>query len=175
MSKSEIASNEIDNIKKRIDMYISGIYDNDLLQRFGNTKPTYVPEYDGRGTVNIERSASAHSVISARGSTSDSSDSGLGSHLPPSDVPINPKDPKRTEIFSPSMSELEGNVKLNLRNGSLNDIQHLLDQKDEDEASQQQSDLTPRFCHTCGTKYPNSLAKFCYECGSKRSPPEFTN
>lgn len=26
----------------------------------------------------------------------------------------------------------------------------------------------PRFCHNCGTKYPNTMAKFCYECGSRR-------
>lgn len=37
-----------------------------------------------------------------------------------------------------------------------------------DDHEQQHARAVPRFCHNCGTKYPNTLAKFCYECGSRR-------
>ncbi|KAI2803006.1 Zinc finger C2HC domain-containing protein 1C [Blomia tropicalis] len=207
------------DIKKRIDMELGGLYDNDLLMNQYDTigYNRYVDGYlvtkvkDGI----IERKRS-HSVNSdeARGSTSDSTDSGLGVYglqqLQPQqqqqqqqlqqDQSMSQQQRKNgsnnsnypvADVMSPPMSELERRSRLLLRNGSLNDI-HLMEPEvmladhrhhsnmDDDEPLSQYFDemgeklssttidLTPRFCHNCGTKYPNTLAKFCYECGNRR-------
>ena len=77
-------------------------------------------------------------------------------------------------INSPTMSDIEpiNNNHLLLRNSSLNEIE-LNDNSlliDHHQQKQQIIDheIRPRFCHQCGTKYPNVMAKFCYECGSRR-------
>lgn len=158
------------------------------------------------------RSGSVNSVdLDARGSTSDSADSGLGVFGTAHEKAMASQYPV-AEILSPPMSELERRSRLMLRNGSLNDIHHLMGQQQEitvmtalnggavvgggghvnngksaqheqEETGQPRGgsssfydtevdlpppELTPRFCHSCGTKYPNTLAKFCYECGSRR-------
>ena len=216
LSRSEVNLHNIGgDIKNRIDMYINGLYDNELLNHYSDNFNQFVdesihgvkntgnrqteelkqdsaitvtmPVMEGHQTT-VRRPHSISSDIEARGSTSDSTDSGLGVYgngnqeiakaMMSSSVTYPP------EILSPPMSELERRSRLMLRNGSLNDIHHLMGQQDtgvidsvEDANGYEYSneialdlpvELTPRFCHECGTKYPNTLAKFCYECGNRR-------
>lgn len=91
-------------------------------------------------------------------------------------------------IVSPTLSDIETNNRTLLRNNSLNDIELLngnaivssttassmINNNSSSNSSNSISsthivlDGKPRFCHQCGTKYPNMMAKFCYECGSRR-------
>ncbi|OTF76692.1 hypothetical protein BLA29_011358 [Euroglyphus maynei] len=78
-------------------------------------------------------------------------------------------------ISSPTMSDIEPNVNhLLLRNSSLNEIELdgndsiLIDHHHHQQQQIVDHEIRPRFCHQCGTKYPNVMAKFCYECGSRR-------
>lgn len=203
-------------------MYISGLYDNELYSHYAGSVSRFVDEHlRGREhlteaefeTLKEESMASMglldgqmqqtrrpHSVNSdlsvaeARGSTSDSTDSGLGAYGLNCSLESAGKATSGTyptaEIHSPPMSELERRSRLMLRNGSLNDIHHLMGQQESLALSQAHEEddgstglvlpnyyadevdlpieLTPRFCHSCGTKYPNTLAKFCCECGNRR-------
>nr|XP_046909710.1 uncharacterized membrane protein DDB_G0293934-like [Dermatophagoides farinae] len=88
-------------------------------------------------------------------------------------------------VGSPTMSDIEPTANhLLLRNSSLNEIElngnditesilidHHHHHHHNHHPQQQQivdHENRPRFCHQCGTKYPNVMAKFCYECGSRR-------
>lgn len=250
MSRSEVNLHKIGgDIKERIDMYISGLYDNEVMSNYADNFQSFISEHfkrrgangdgdgeDGEevteeelmeafkqqreamtGSVALEnggqqlqkrsgRSGSINSDLDARGSTSDSADSGLGVFGTAHEKAMASQYPV-AEILSPPMSELERRSRLTLRNGSLNDIDHLMRQQDitvmtalngavvgganiggsksaheqengisnnvngsyyDNEVDLPPPELTPRFCHSCGTKYPNTLAKFCYECGSRR-------
>jgi len=207
------------DIKKRIDMYISGLYDNELLGHYADNFNRFVDEHVksdhknhltedelevlkarlNRATQSVGsqlpmRRQRPHSINSeeARGSTSDSTDSGLGVYTntnvhESAGIEKNAQVNNVTatyatgEIASPPMSELERRSRLMLRNGSLNDI-HLIGESilphlpldeshyydEQDLMGSSANEMTPRFCHNCGTKYPNTLAKFCYECGDPR-------
>ena len=220
LSRSEMNLHKIGgDIKKRIDMYISGLYNNDLLKLNhykDNFNSQHIRDKDGNNNNNNEneighkephmkRPHSMNSDLSAtRGSTSDSTDSGLGvygSNVPEAiglakKLSNSSSNTYPLDIVSPSMSEMDRRSRLMLRNGSLNDIQFsgqdgmiiLPDHDDDDlpgdlpitengriineheyfEELPSNSSMTPRFCHSCGTKYPNTLAKFCYECGNRR-------
>lgn len=209
-------------------MYISGIYESDLLNHYASNINRFVDDHFHKGgnkhdlteeeiealkresTAAVAASAEPqmrrpHSINSdlsgARGSTSDSTDSGLGVYINVNAQESIGKNGSLsnggstypTEIVSPPMSELERRSRMLLRNGSLNDI-HLMGQgmiladvekhREEDHAMLDRrgdeaaayfeevdlplAEMTPRFCHSCGTKYPNTLAKFCYECGNRR-------
>lgn len=262
LSRSEVNLHRIGgDIKQRIDMYISGLYDNEVINQYADNFQNFISEHfkggrrgggggggddsgksddpsmmmteeelleaykqqqremmtgsvvvGGGGSGSKKSSSGSHrrshsiaSDLDARGSTSDSADSGLGVIFGTSE-PIKPGSLPMAEILSPPMSELERRSRLMLRNGSLNDIQHLMGQQDgggganitvmtaltggggggsksahegspammmassefEGDVDLPPPELTPRFCHSCGTKYPNTLAKFCYECGSRR-------
>lgn len=215
MSRSETNLNQIDNIKKRIDMYISGLYENQVWTNYsdydsGKRKgsKTHLHTEDLEEEVEDEllkrenlsgrshpplltRENSANSD-EARGSTSDSTDSGLGvayisnginGNMLETVIEDGRNSKDRHDFCSPPMSDVERNSGILLRNNSLNDLhllngnKHTIPPEPEEMAyfmnsnSKLNSESTnelPRFCHQCGTKYPNTLAKFCYECGRKR-------
>lgn len=155
----------------------------------------------------------SNSSDDARMSTSDSTDSGFGvlvmgqnglinanGHLETVNERCQIKDGANSKnsirsfradlIVSPTMSDIETNNRILLRNNSLNDIELLngnaivsnnpntassLNNNNSSSNSSNSISSTnivldgkPRFCHQCGTKYPNMMAKYCYECGSRR-------
>ncbi|UXI21083.1 hypothetical protein NH340_JMT07026 [Sarcoptes scabiei] len=203
------------DIKKRIDQYITRLYDNELWPNgfLGNDRSTMMMATNTANKISMIKSgqfrhSSSAQSDDARMSTSDSTDSGLGvifnggngnqsiveratdrTMVRGKSLERNgSKHSSRTfraDVISPTMSDIETNNRLLLRNGSLNDIE-LFDRSEPIEIglmmnnanlgnefgigkSNEMTETKPRFCHQCGTKYPNILAKFCYECGSKRS------